>query len=160
MRVVTMGAFERWFGFGRTGALVIEKARPIALLLARVVVGFVFIVHGWEKFADIGGTVAYFKSVDVPLPGVTTVVLAILELVGGVALVLGILLPVFGTLLMLDMLGAIVFVHGSKGFYVSKDGYEFVLTLAAASLAIAFSGGGALAVDGLWQDRKAKRLVG
>ena len=136
---------------------MIEKARPIVLLILRVVVGVVFIVHGWEKFADVDGTVAYFKSAHVPFPTASTIVIAILEFVGGVALVLGLLLPVFGTLLMLDMLGAIVFVHASKGFWVSKDGYEFVMTLAAASLAIAFSGGGALAADGLWQGRNAKR---
>jgi putative oxidoreductase len=136
---------------------VIEKAQPIALLIGRVVVGVNFIVHGWEKFADVGGTVAYFKSEDVPLPEVSTVVIAILEFVGGVAFVLGFLLPVFGTLLMLDMLGAIVFVHAGNGFYVSTDGYEYVMTLAAVSLIIAFSGGGALAADGLWRGRKAKR---
>jgi putative oxidoreductase len=73
-----------------------------------------------------------------------------------VALVLGLLLPVFGTLLALDMLGAIAFVHGSKGFFVSTDGFEFVLALAAASLAIAFSGGGLLAMDSLWRRRASQ----
>lgn len=139
---------------------LIEKAQPIALLLARVGLGTVFIANGWEKFAmtGIGGTAAFFQSVGVPLPWVSAAVIATLELVGGVALVLGLLLPVFGTLLTLDMLGAIVFVHGSKGFFIADDGVEFVLALAAASLAIAFSGGGALAADNLWQGRKAKVL--
>ncbi|GAB3150457.1 DoxX family protein [Microbispora hainanensis] len=139
---------------------LVEKARPIALLLARVGLGTVFIANGWEKFAmtGIGGTAAFFESVGVPLPWVSAVVIATLELVGGVALVLGLLLPVFGTLLTLDMLGAIVFVHGAKGFFIADDGVEFVLALAAASLAIAFSGGGALAADNLWQGRKAKVL--
>ena len=85
-------------------------------------------------------------------------VIATVELVGGIAVVLGLLLPVVGTLLTLDMLGAIVFVHGSKGFFIADDGVEFVLSLAAASLAIAFSGGGALAADNLWQGRRAKAV--
>jgi putative oxidoreductase len=138
------------------GTHVIEKVGPITLLIARIVVGIVFFVNGWEKFMDVHGTTAYFKSAHVPSPGVSTIVIATLETVGGVALALGLLLPVFGTLLMLDMLGAIVFVHAKNGFWVSKDGYEFVMTLAAASLALAFSGGGALAVDSLWRRRKVK----
>ncbi|MEV4454991.1 DoxX family protein [Microbispora sp. NPDC049633] len=139
---------------------LIEKAQPIALLLARVGLGTIFIANGWEKFAmsGISGTTAFFKSVGVPLPAVSAVVIATLELAGGVALVLGLLLPVVGTLLTLDMLGAIVFVHGSKGFFIADDGVEFVLGLAAASLAIAFSGGGALAADNLWRGRRTKAL--
>ncbi|MEN3536373.1 hypothetical protein AAH991_14760 [Microbispora sp. ZYX-F-249] len=41
---------------------------------------------------------------------------------------------------------------------LADDGVEFVLGLAAAGLAIAFSGGGALAADNLWQGRRAKAL--
>jgi len=132
---------------------VMEKIQPVALLVTRVVVGIIFIAHGWEKFTSIDATVAFFKSAQVPLPEVSTLAAAALELVGGVALVLGLLLPVFGTLLVLDMLLAIVFVHASKGFWVSEGGYEFVLALAAACIAVAYSGGGALAVDGLWRRR-------
>ncbi|MFF4129019.1 DoxX family protein [Microbispora rosea] len=127
-------------------------------MLARIGLGTVFIANGWEKFAmsGIGGTAAFFKSQGVPFPWVSALGIATLELAGGIALVLGLLLPVVGTLLTLDMLGAIVFVHGSKGFFIADDGVEFVLGLAAASLAIAFSGGGALAADNLWQGRRAK----
>ncbi|KAA9376383.1 DoxX family protein [Microbispora cellulosiformans] len=135
-----------------------EKAQPVALLITRVIVGIIFIAHGWEKFTSIDATTAFFKSAHVPLPGVSTLAAAALELVGGVALVLGLLLPVFGTLLVLDMLLAIFFVHASKGFWVSQGGYEFVLALAAAIIAIAYSGGGALAVDCLWRrGREAQR---
>ncbi|GAB3909227.1 DoxX family protein [Microbispora bryophytorum subsp. camponoti] len=139
---------------------LIERARRIALLLARIGLGTVFIANGWEKFAmsGIGGTAAFFASEGVPVPWVSAVVIATVELAGGIAVVLGLLLPVVGTLLTLDMLGAIVFVHGSKGFFIADDGVEFVLSLAAASLAIAFSGGGALAADNLWQGRRAKAV--
>lgn len=137
---------------------MIEKARPIALLLARLALGFIFIAHGWEKLAvsGIAETATYLRSEGVPFPWLSALGTAILELVGGVALVLGLLLPVFGTLFVLDMLGAFIFVHANKGIFVSTDGFELVLGLAAASLAIAFTGGGALAVDNLWRDRKAK----
>ncbi|MFC0864648.1 DoxX family protein [Sphaerimonospora cavernae] len=133
-------------------------ARPIALLLARVALGFIFFAHGWEKFvvSGIDATAAYLRSESVPLPWVAALGTAILELVGGAALVLGLLLPVFGMLFTLDMLGAFIFVHADKGIFVSTDGFELVLGLAAASLAIAFSGGGMLAADSRLRRHRAK----
>jgi putative oxidoreductase len=158
VRQATVDVCERYTPVTEQGTLVTEKAQPIALLLARVALGIIFIAHGWEKFAmsGIDGTTAFFESVNVPLPWAMAVATAVLELAGGVALVLGLLLPVVGTLLTLDMLGAIAFVHGGKGLFIDKDGFELVLDLAAASLAIAFSGGGALAAGTLWKGRRAR----
>ncbi|WP_214416780.1 DoxX family protein [Sphaerisporangium fuscum] len=140
---------------------MIEKARPIALLLARVAVGVIFIAHGWQKFATmgIGGTTKFFESIGAPLPGITAPLVAALELAGGVALVLGLLLPVFGTLLALDMIGAIALVHGANGLFADKGGFELVLALAALALAVGFSGGGLLAADALWRRRSPESLA-
>ncbi|MBG0829373.1 DoxX family protein [Planomonospora sp. ID67723] len=138
----------------------LDQARSVAVLLGRVAIGVIFFVHGWAKFTGgLAGTTAFFEQIGVPLAGVAAPAVAVLEVVGGIALVLGAALPVFGVLLALDMLGAIVFVHAANGFMADKGGYEFVLALAAASLMIAFSGGGTLAVDGLWQRRPGSRSV-
>ncbi len=137
--------------------LLLERIRPIALLLARIGLGVIFLVHGWQKFTTMGisGTTAFFQQIGVPLPGVAAPVVALVELVGGIALILGLALPIAAGLLILDMLGAIVFVHAANGFAGDKGGYEFVLGLIAGLLAVAFSGGGALALDNLWQRRHA-----
>ncbi|MCG5219932.1 DoxX family protein [Streptosporangium sp. KLBMP 9127] len=136
---------------------MMDQARSVTLLLGRVAIGVIFFVHGWMKFTTMGisGTTSMFESIGVPLAGIAAPAVAVLEVVGGVALILGAALPIFGTLLALNMIGAIVFVHGSAGFAVDKGGYEFVLALAAASLVIGFSNGGALAVDSLWRRRTA-----
>lgn len=128
---------------------MLDQARNIALLLARVATGVIFLVHGYQKFATMGiaGTTQFFESIGIPLPGVAAPVVAVLEVAGGIALILGVALPVAGTLLALDMVGAILFAHLPAGFSVGEGGYEFVLALAAASLAIGFTGGGALALD-------------
>ncbi|GAA3023334.1 DoxX family protein [Streptosporangium longisporum] len=135
---------------------MVDRIRPYTLLVARVVLGVVFVVHGWQKFATMGlaQTTAFFDSIGIPLAGVAAPAVAVLEVVGGIALILGAALPVFGTLLALNMLGAILFVHGANGFGADKGGYEYVLVLAATTLAVGFSGGGALAVDALWQRRR------
>jgi putative oxidoreductase len=136
---------------------MLDQARSLALLVGRIVVGVTFIVHGWQKFTQSGidGTAKFFEASGIPLAGLAAPGVAILEVAGGIAFILGALLPVVGTLLALNMIGAIVFVHGSNGFSSANGGYEYVLVLAAACLAIGFSGGGALAVDKLWLGRRA-----
>ncbi|MCC5576318.1 DoxX family protein [Microtetraspora sp. AC03309] len=135
---------------------MLERIRPLALLIGRVGIGVVFLVHGWQKFTTMGlsGTTAFFEQIGVPLPGLAGPAVAVLEVAGGLALILGAALPLAGTLLALDMVGAIVFVHGANGFTADKGGYEFVLTLAVSAVAIGFSGGGSLALDALWQRRR------
>ncbi|MFG3440559.1 DoxX family protein [Nonomuraea sp. NPDC047897] len=135
---------------------MIVQARPVALLIARVAIGVIFLVHGYQKFATMGisGTTKFFESVGIPLAGVAAPAVALLEVVGGLALIVGAALPIVGTLLALNMVGAIVFVHLANGFAVDKGGYEFVLALAAGALAVGFTGGGALSVDGALQRRR------
>ncbi|WP_066942407.1 DoxX family protein [Microtetraspora fusca] len=134
---------------------MLARIRPVALLIGRVGIGIIFLVHGWQKLTTMGlsGTTAFFEQIGIPLPGLAAPAVTVLELAGGAALILGAALPVVGTLLALDMLGAIAFVHGGNGFTVDKGGYEFVLALAVAALAIGFSGGGTLALDALWGRR-------
>ncbi|GII01972.1 DoxX family protein [Planobispora takensis] len=140
---------------------MLDQARSIALLLGRIAIGVIFFVHGLTKFTGgLSGTTAFFEQIGVPLAGVAAPAVAVVEVAGGVALILGAALPIAGTLLALDMLGAILFVHGANGFMADKGGYEFVLALAAASLMIAFSGGGALSVDGLLRRRRTAVPVG
>ncbi|WP_214326600.1 DoxX family protein [Nonomuraea sediminis] len=134
---------------------MLGQARSVVLLIARVAVGVIFLVHGYQKFATMGiaGTAKFFESAGIPLAGVAAPGIAVLEVAGGLALILGVALPVAGTLLALDMIGAIVFVHGANGMDATKGGYEFVLGLAAAALAVGFTGGGALALDRLFTRR-------
>ncbi|GAA3429587.1 DoxX family protein [Streptosporangium sandarakinum] len=140
---------------------MLDRIRPFALLLGRIGIGVIFLVHGWQKFTTMGisGTTAFFEQIGIPLPGLAAPAVAVLEVVGGIAFIVGAALPVFGVLLALDMIGAIVFVHGANGFAVDKGGYEFVLALAAAALVIGFSGGGALAADGLWRRGRRTEAV-
>ncbi|HEX4812399.1 MAG TPA: DoxX family protein [Nonomuraea sp.] len=136
---------------------MVDQARPVVLLLARIAIGVIFLVHGYQKVATMGiaGTTEFFESAGIPLAGLAAPGVAALEIVGGLALILGAALPIAGTLLALDMIGAIVFVHGANGFAAGEGGYEFVLSLAAASMAVGFTGGGALSLDRALSRRRA-----
>lgn len=120
-----------------------------ARTILRVVVGFLFVAHGWQKFNEwtIAGTTAAFGDMGVPLADVTAPVVAGLELVGGIALILGFLTRPVALLLTLNMLGAMFLVHLSAGVFVANNGYELVLLLGAAALALALVGPGRVSLD-------------
>ncbi|MFL6051823.1 MAG: DoxX family membrane protein [Actinoallomurus sp.] len=135
---------------------IVVRSRPIydaVALLARCGVGVVFLAHGWQKIqVGVTATGHNFDAMGVPLPTAAAVYATFVELLGGAALILGVALPVAGTLLFLDMAGAFVFIHAQHGvFVVDKDtprnGFELVLVLGLASLLFAAGGGGRLTLD-------------
>lgn len=58
-------------------------------------------------------------------------------------------MPVFGVLLLVNMLGAFFFVHIGNGIYVTDGGWELVGALGAGALVLAVVGAGAYSVDAL-----------
>ncbi|WP_166020253.1 DoxX family protein [Streptomyces chilikensis] len=131
-------------------------ARDLALLVTRVAVGAVFLAHGWQKLFTNGidGSAAFFDQAGVPAATASAWFAAVVELAGGAALILGLAVPVAGVLLLVDMIGAFVFVHAGNGLFVDAGGYEFVLVLGAASLALAAVGAGRFSVDHLLTGRR------
>lgn len=127
------------------------------ILILRVVVGLVFMVHGGQKLflMGIGGTAGFFGSLGVPLPQIAALLVIAVELVGGLALLVGIGTRYVAALLAADMLVAMATVHLPNGFFVDGGGVEFVLTLFAVTLFFALSGAGPLAVDARLNNRSA-----
>jgi putative oxidoreductase len=131
-----------------------------ARTILRIVTGFLFAAHGWQKFNEftIAGTQAAFAQMGVPAANLVAPVIATLELVGGVALILGVLTRVFGVLLAADMLGALFLVHAPAGIFAATGGYELVLILAAAAVAVALVGAGKVSVDKALFGRSGSKL--
>ncbi|MFI0445861.1 DoxX family protein [Actinomadura sp. 6N118] len=123
----------------------------IGLLIGRVALGVLFIAHGWQKLTDTGhaGVTKMFEGIGIPLPSVSATFATWVELLGGIALIAGLLVPVAGVLLAVNMAGAFWYVHMDKGFFADKGGYEFVMVLGAAALTLAFTGAGRLSLDGV-----------
>ena len=94
-----------------------------------------------------------FGHMGVPVPAISGPLIALIELVGGAALILGIGTRVAALLLAADMVGAILFVHFRNGFFGPK-GFEFPLTLLAACLCLALAGAGASSMEGIVRRRK------
>ncbi|MEW4327655.1 DoxX family protein [Rossellomorea marisflavi] len=121
--------------------------QSIASFILRIVLGFTFFVHGLDKFqGGLSNTADFFSSMGIP--GLMAYIVAVIELVGGVAMVLGLGTRIIGALFTLVMLGAIVTVKFSAGFV---GGYELDVALLAMSVYFILSSQSAFALDNRWK---------
>jgi putative oxidoreductase len=121
----------------------------VVLLLARVGLGLVLVAHGWQKWSTstLDGTAASFADMGIPAPAAAALFAAVVELVGGLALITGLLTPVFALLNVANLLGALVLVHIGNGPFVADNGYELVVALIAGLLIVAALGAGRYSAD-------------
>lgn len=114
----------------------------------RVVVGLIFFVHGLSKFqGGINNTVGFFDSIGIP--GFMAYVVALLELIGGIALILGIGTRFVSMLFAIIMLGAISTVKFPAGLLGNGQmaGYELELVLLAITIYFTFANKSAFSLE-------------
>jgi putative oxidoreductase len=126
------------------GMKSLSALQPFAVLALRIALGIIFFTHGYPKLVHGGAMQGSF--VQHGLPGSFVYVSGVLEVFGGVLLVLGLFTRPAALLLAVEMAVAIWKVHSSKG-YLAVHEYEFPLTLAVACFALATVGAGKLSVD-------------
>ncbi len=131
----------------------------LGLLILRLATGITLVVHGWQKYFEFGlaGVQKSFAGMNVPFPEVTAVYQSTLELAGGIALIVGLVTRIIGALVAISMGFAAFAVHLSAGFFVADGGYELVMLIGAAGLALAFTGPGRVSIDGMLFGRNRNR---
>jgi putative oxidoreductase len=119
-----------------------------AAAILRIVVGAVFAAHGVRKLfvRGLDDVLASFGTLGIPWPEAATMLVTLVELLGGVALILGFQVRWAALLLAIEMLVAILVAHLPHGFFL-PDGVEFALILFAANVALAFLGAGHVSLD-------------
>lgn len=127
-----------------------------SLTLLRVVLGFIFMYHGYLKLFPPGGftgTVGFFTMLKIPFPLYSALLVSIVEFAGGLFLLFGMVTKWSSLLLIANMLVAFFVVHLKNGLLVSKNGYEFVLVLLAGLVVVLSSGAGKLSVGKFFKSR-------
>lgn len=141
---------------------ILKSDAGLAALALRVPIGVILAAHGAQKlfgwFGGYGleGTGQWMASIGLE-PGYLMALLAgSAEFYGGLALVLGLLTRPAAAVSAFTMLVAIFSAHLEHGLFLSNNGYEYALTLFAATVALTIQGAGSFAVD----NTLAKKLVG
>lgn len=122
----------------------------LALLMIRLVVGAAMIAHGvnhWIGGGKIAGTASWFEGLGLRHGQLQAWASVVTEIGAGVLLVLGLLTSLASAAVISIALVAGLLAHRRNGFFVFKDGYEYVLVLAVVAASLAMLGPGQASLD-------------
>ncbi len=126
---------------------LLEKLKPLGLLLLRWGLGAIFIVSGYTKlFGNVRMIFDFFASIG--MPSYMVYVAGAVEFFGGWLLVAGLFTRVAALLLAGQMAIAIWKAHMGKGVLAVNE-YAYPLALAVGSFALATCGAGVISIDKL-----------
>lgn len=122
----------------------------VGALILRVSLGVLFFIHGLVKFqGGIDNIVGWFESIG--LPGFMAYGVALVELIGGIALVIGLGTRLVSALLAILMIGATLKVKLAVGLLGNGQmaGYELDLAFLAMAVYLLINGSKLLSVSQL-----------
>jgi putative oxidoreductase len=127
--------------------MIDSRTAPYGLFVLRVSLGVMFIAHALLKYVvfTIPGFAGFLGQVG--YPGALAWPIFLAELLGGIALVLGVYARVVAAVLIPVLVGALL-VHVPNGwlFTAANGGWEYPAFLIVASLAVVLGGDGAFAL--------------
>ncbi len=142
--------------------MIDSRTAPYAALLLRVSLGLLFLAHAGLKFFVFtpAGTAKFFDSVGLP-PALAYVTIAV-EVLGGVALILGLWTRIAAIVVLPILLGAILSVHGAAGFFFTNPhgGWEYPAFWSIGLVVQSLLGDGAYALRSLGSDNPVGKLTG
>ncbi len=123
----------------------LNTVQPLALLVLRIVLGIIFLYHGYPKLAHSHGNMQGL-FIEHGMPGYFVYVAGIIETFGGGLFLLGLFTRPAALLVAIEMCVTIWKVHSVHGYFAVHE-YEFPLVLAAACLVLATVGAGLISLD-------------
>lgn len=133
------------------------EAMEVAMLPARAALGASMIYHGLGKLRAPEPTGQYFESLGIRPGKPWALATGLAELTSGVLTVAGVGTRLASLMVLVTQARAIDKVHKSKGYDISKGGYEYNLALIAIALGMLVAGPGKPSVKSMLAHRFARR---
>lgn len=144
-------------------SILSKKYSQWAPLFIRLIIGYGFMAHGWAKLSrGTGGFEKLVEQIGVPLPHIAAWVVPFVELLGGLAIIVGAFVTIVSIPLIIVMLVAMFTIHIKYGFssintigltaagpLFGPPGYEVNLLYIAGLLSLMLGGAGILSIDSL-----------
>ncbi|HSY15996.1 MAG TPA: DoxX family protein [Jatrophihabitantaceae bacterium] len=121
----------------------------VARLLLRGSLGATMIAHGVRHGKSIEGTAGWFESIGFRSPKMQAMLSSGMEVGAGAALITGMATPLAASAVVGTMAVAGHTVHKPNGFFITDEGYEYVMVIGVAAVALGALGPGRLSVDRL-----------
>jgi putative oxidoreductase len=125
-----------------------------ALLLGRVLMSAIFILAGFTKLTAAAATQAMFAKLGLPVPILAYAVTVAVELIGGLALLLGVATRPVGIVLGLWCVATALVAHSNLGDPQMRTHFMKNLAMAGGFVYVAVLGAGAFSIDAWLKRRK------
>jgi putative oxidoreductase len=122
----------------------------LAVLGLRITLGVIMLMHGynhWRGGGRVEGTARWFGGLGLRPPKLHAWSSIVVEFAAGAGLILGLLTPLAAAATVGVMTVAGIAAHRKNGFFVFRDGYEYVLLIAVVCLALGLLGPGEYSLD-------------
>jgi putative oxidoreductase len=123
---------------------VVDKLISVA---ARLLMAQLFIISGWQKLTGFSGTEGYFASMGIPLVGVVTPLVILIELGGGLALLFGFKTRWVAAVIALFTVGSALIAHTNFADQGQMINFMKNLSIAGGLLMFVKYGAGAASID-------------
>lgn len=117
------------------------------VLVGRILLSILFILSGFAKLTAISGTAQWFGSIGLPLPTVVAVGAGLIELLGGLAILVGFKTRIVAVVLAVFTLAATAIAHLNFGDQMQMLMLQKNLGLTGGFLLLAVLGAGAYSID-------------
>ena len=146
-----------------TFSIAKKNYRQWSPLFLRLIIGYGFMAHGWAKLSKgPAGFEKLLTQVGIPFPHLTSWISALTELLGGLAIFLGVFVSITAIPLIFTMLVAMFTIQINYGFSSVKTigltpkgplfgppGYEINLLYIAGLISLIITGAGIFSIDSL-----------
>jgi len=139
--------------------IVLQAVRDLALLLSRMGLGAILVLHGYRRWRSQGlaSQTAYLRQFATPYPEVAAWGGTILELAGGLFLVVGALTPLVALAVVAEQVLTVCYTSWYRGPYLLDGrgryvgGYEQTVALGLLALLFVVFGAGRVSIDRLFR---------